>query len=739
MRPAPVLVVQASLLMFGAAVAVAEPPTLRIPRVATPPSIEAYLDRRGETAGVRVAGFVQREPGDGVPVSQDTVAYLAYDTEQLYVAFVCRDEPGKVRATLTKREAITGDDFVAVILDTYHDGQRAYLFIANPLGIQLDGVTAEGRDDDYSYDTLWRSEGRLTADGFVVLMAIPFRSLRFSNASVQTWGVSVARQIVRTNETAFWPYMTRRISGMGQQLATLEGIEGVSPGRNLQAIPYGNLAAASVLGEDGRRVADHSGRAGLDAKAVIRDAVTVDLTVNPDFSQVESDEPQVTVNQRFEVFFPEKRPFFIENAGLFDTHQRLFFSRRIADPKMGVRVTGKAAGWTFAGLAVDDEQAGRAVATDDPRRDARAGIAVLRLRRDLPRQSYLGAFASDRELGPTANRVLGADGRWRLSDTWLMAGQWAGSRTVDVDGAARSGSSWYAAIERDGRNFNYEGTFLARSPGFRSDVGFIPRVDMRETRHEVRYMWFPTRRRVLRAGPELEVSGIWDAGGELQDWSIEPRFEVEFAGQTNVSLGHWRTFERFDGIEFRRHETALWVESQWWQWLGLSGELSLGTGLNYYPAEGLAPFLGDEQRAEVGLTLRPFSRLRVDATYLFSRLSTRDGWLAGPRGDVFNNHIARARVNCQVSRPLSVRAIVDYDAVLPNAGLVSLDREKRVNFDLMVTYLVNPWTAAYAGYADAYENWRLDGAPGRPPARGGPPTASAGRQVFIKLSYLLRY
>ena len=278
----------------------AEKPSVSIPRVTEPPVLSRYLDGTTTPPGVRITGLVQQEPGDGVPSSVETTAYLSYDDGHLYAVFVCKDDPAKVRANMTKREAIMGDDLVAVLLDTYNDGRRAYEFIVNPLGIQLDGVTTEGQDDDFSYDTLWQSDGRLTADGYAVLLKIPFKSLRFSNAPEQTWGVAVGRIVPRNNETSFWPYITRRIAGFGQQMAALEGLQGISPGRNIQVIPYGNFAAAKVLDEQGVRVPENAARAGVDGKAVIKDALTVDMTVNPDFSQIESDEPQVTVNQRFE-------------------------------------------------------------------------------------------------------------------------------------------------------------------------------------------------------------------------------------------------------------------------------------------------------------------------------------------------------------------------------------------------------------------------------------------------------
>jgi hypothetical protein len=235
---------------------------------------------------------------------------------------------------------------------------------------------------------------------------------------------------------------------------------------------------------------------------------------------------------------------------------------------------------------------------------------------------------------------------------------------------------------------------------------------------------------------------LWDYDGELQDWTVEPGFEVELPGQTEVGVRHWQEFERFEGREFRLHSSMVYASTAWLPWLALETDYRWGTAINYYPAEGLAPFLGTSQSAEVGVTLKVLSRLRLDENYLFSRLSARDGVAlqAGPaRGDIFNNHILRSRAHYQFTRELSGRVIVDYEAVLPNAALVSLDREKRFNVDVLVTYLVNPWTAVYAGYTDAYENWLLRAAGDRPVSRGGGPTTSVGRQVFVKVSYLLKY
>lgn len=734
------LLAAATLVLASAPSASADPPTLQIPRVPRAPVLEEIV-AGARPPGVEVTGFRQREPGDGAAISRPTTAYLSYDDERLYAVFVCQDDPGLVRANLTRREAIQQDDFVGLLLDPYHDGRRFYMFIVNPLGIQLDGISVEGQSDDYTFDTLWHSEGRLTADGYVVLLAIPFRSLRFANTPAQTWGVAVGRAIIRLNETSFWPYVTRRISSVGRQMARLDGIEGVSPGRNLQAIPYGSFARARELGDDGLRVADSAWRFGVDAKAVIKDAVTVDLTVNPDFSHVESDEPQVTVNQRFEVFFPEKRPFFIENANYFQTPQQLFFSRRLADPDIGARVTGRTRGWSFGGIVADDRRPGEAVPPGDSGHGDRAFAAVARVQREFARQSSLGAIVTEREFGPGFNRVFGVDGRWRVDDNWALTGQWVGSDTRGAGARRTTGSSAVVRVSREGRAFDYSGEVLARSPGFQADLGFIRRVDMIEMEHEAGYAWFPKSRRLLRVGVDVEAGALWDYGGHLQEWVVEPGAEIELPGQTEIGVRHWRNLERYEGTDFRFHTSAAYASTSWLKWLSLDAFYRWGRGINFEPADGLAPFLGARRDLEGGVTLRLASQLRLDQRYIYARLATEDVEPNGvPAGrTVFDNHILRSKATYQFTREWSVRFIADYEAVLPDESLVAVERAKRLNFDVLVTYQANPWTAVYVGYTDAYAGLRVDPLSRPPVVRGGGPTTSVGRQVFVKVSYLLRY
>ena len=331
-------------------------PAVTIPRLQRGPVLEDFLNMKPEGAiapqMTKVTGFTQRAPHDGESVSEPTDAYLGYDQKNLYVAFVCFDDPKKVRGRMSAREDIQDDDQVEIMLDTFHDRRRAYAFQTTPLGVQWDAIWTEASraevsgNFDKSFDTVWDSHGKVTSRGYVVLIAIPFKSLRFPAKKEQEWGIILYRGIYRNSEDAFWPPISRKAEGRLAQEATLHGLEGVSPDRDIELIPYGIMRGFRAL--DTRdpynpffQNATAQGQVGMDAKFVIHDHFVLDLTANPDFSQVESEDPQITVNQRFEVLFPEKRTFFLENEDYFRTPFDLFFTRNIEDPSAGVRLTGK--------------------------------------------------------------------------------------------------------------------------------------------------------------------------------------------------------------------------------------------------------------------------------------------------------------------------------------------------------------------------------------------------------------
>ena len=672
------------------------------------------------------------------------MASVSYDEENLYVVFVAWDDPAKIRAHLAKREDILADDRVVVYLDTFRDGHRAYLFACNPLGVQLDGTLTEGQDEDDTFDTLWFAEGKLTHGGYTVRMTIPFRSLRFANTPAQTWGIALGRIIPRRNEESYWPYITKRLQGFIPQFAAAEGLEGISPGQNVQLIPYGLSTRAQFFDMESELPAFRRRdelRGGLDSKFVLRDEFAFDVALNPDFSQVESDEPQVTINQRYEVVFPERRPFFIENASFFQTPTDLFFSRRIADPQYGLRLTGKAGPWTVGGLAMDDRAPGLKVPAGDALRGDRAINGVVGIQRDIGKQSSAGFLATSRDLGAGFNRVVSLHSRLQLDPTWSLSAQAMRSFTQPSGGRRVDAPGYLADLTRDGRHFGYEASYTDLGADFATQLGHVKRVDIRKFKQEMKYYWRPDQSRLVKFGPKVTTVRTSNHGGQVLDWSVEGQLELRFTGHTDLTLGRTEGFELYKGLGFNKHATALEFSTEWLKWLAIAATVSMGTEINFDPAPGLEAFLADAQEADLTMTVRPSPQLRFDQTFIYNRLSTRPGsfpQLDSTSARIFENPLVRWKLNYQISRALSMRAILDYEAVWPNRSFVKLEREQRLTGDVLATYLLNPGTALYVGYTDRRENLALE--PTTPPIlrRTDSPGLVAGRQVFLKASYLIR-
>lgn len=723
------------------------PDTLfEIPRVSGPPDLEALLHSghgsNGENGsspvvhpaiGLAVTDFRQREPGDGTPVSQPTTVYLSYDDANLYVVFVCSDDPAKVRANIARRESISDDDQVVVFLDTFRDRKRAYFFATNPVGVQEDGILTEGQDDDKSFDTVWKSDGTLTDSGYVVRMTIPFRSLRFSTDSAQTWGIAVGRVIQRTNEEAYWPHITKRVKGFVPQFAPLAGLAHISPGRNLQLNPYSMLARARVFDS---HIPGHQNqgdeRIGTDAKMVVRDALTLDATVTPDFSQVETDDPQVTVNKRFEVQFPEKRPFFLENAGYFLTPVELFFSRRIVDPGVGLRASGKMGRWAVGAIAMND----RAPVEDgDPAFGNDAWIGTVRVQREIGKESHLGVLATDREFLNSwkYDRMFSVDGRWRAGKNLSVDGQVMRSANGAHEGGGVDGWGTLADLSWDSRHFDYAGKYEAFTPEFDAPLGFVERVGYRQIQQAAEYTFLP-HSVVTKYGPTIAASFLWDhSSGQLLDRSLEGQFKVELEGHTKFRVTRIEAFELFEGLEFLPHTNLVELGTEQLKWASLDASFAWGTAVNHDPAKGLDPTLGDALEVDMTLTLRPTSRMKWTQRYVESTL-----WTIPRSEKYFTERKVREKVSYQFSRELSLRAIVDLRWDDFNKTLVDAKdpRKRKWAADLVLTYLVHPGTAMYVGYRDEHENLAISGTE---VIRSQSADLSVGKQFFVKVSYLIRF
>jgi hypothetical protein len=743
-----------SLQTVTTALAKTDKITFTIPSITGAPALENFLQMkpRGhvEEQMLKIEGFIQQEPKDGEPASQRTEVYVAHDENNVYAVFLAFDnEPDKVRAHVNRRENVFNDDIVEIMIDTFQDEQRAFAFVANPLGVQWDALWTEGPGFDESFDTLWHSDGRLTDQGYVVSMTIPFKSLRFPSTADQSWGVVFVREIRRGSfERSFWPRVSSRIEGRLNQAATLHIEESISPSRNIQLIPYGTYRTFRLLDQNHESgpgfasdAADPAG--GLDAKWVFKDNMALDLTANPDFSQVESDRPQVTVNQRFEVFFPEKRPFFLENANFFNTLSNLVFTRRIADPQFGLRLTGKAGPYALGAILIDDQAPGRRVAEDDPLHGKRAGFGVLRVSRDILSQSRVGLIYADREFKGSYNRVGGVDGRIKFNQNWTSSFLGVMSATKTQGGERFSDPAFNVSVNRNGRQLNSHFHYIDIHPNFNTETGFVPRTDTREFHTFHSYRFRPERSFLISWGPNFFVQQIRDHDNLRLDQSIGPDLVLDFTGQTQLIIGYQKIRERLRprdfaaltrNVDFERDLFVATFKTSFIDQLSFDSRLEFGTGINFLPTSGTAPFLADRRTGDVELSLLPSSKFRVDNNYIFSELDERH---SGTR--IFKNHILRTRLNWQHNRRFSLRLILQYNVTLANQALTSLQTTKNFNVDFLVTYLVNPWTALYVGLNSNYQNLDLiSSGDTRVLNRTRNSFLNDSRQLFVKYSYLLR-
>ncbi len=721
------------------------PPALTIPRLSRAPALEDFLSMKPEGDAAlqmaKVAGFVQRTPYNGEKVSEETGAYLGYDQKNIYVVFVCFDDPRKVRARMSRREDIHDDDEVAVMFDTFHDRRRAYEFQTTPLGVQWDAIYTEaarqetGGNWDVSWDAVWDSRGKVTSRGFVVWMAIPFKSLRFPATKEQEWGIILYRGIVRKNEDAFWPQISLKIQGRLGQAATLYGLEGISPGHDIELIPYGIMRGFRALDQRDPynpyfQNAVAQGQFGLDAKFVIHDHFVLDLTANPDFSQVESEDPEITVNQRFEVYFPEKRPFFLENEDYFRTPIDLFFTRNIQDPSAGIRLTGKEGPYAVGVMASDDRAPGQAVPNFCPPTSPicsaslsgdRSYFTIARLNRDIFKQSSVGVVYTGWECPTTGefNRLGGADTRLRLNDNWILEAQAVTSssnlqglnvRNLETtceynlfpfssgnfgNGNHYAGPADKVEVRRNGLHFNYIGTYADVSPGFVSVPGFVNRVDIRGMYNTVWYRFRPKKKWILNWGPSMRQRYVFDHEGNRLDTYYDPYLKIEGGGQTYIWLYPYDGLRErlrpqdfcFLGFscyppianrDYHEHESGVRIQTGYFPKVTVGASYDWGDGANFVasasaPAPLNQPFLARQDTATGTLTFRPMKPLKIENTYLFERLRATDSTyqlaasqIPGIGKGIFNNHIVRSKWNWQFTPQLSLRMILQYNSVLAN-------------------------------------------------------------------------
>ena len=740
----------------------AEPKSVSVPRLSRAPQLADFEGMKPSGVALdmaKVSGFTQQNPSDGAPATQRTEVYLGYSTSNLYVAWICFDNPALVRGHMTYRENISNDDWVELTVDTFHDQRHAFVFESNALGVQNDGLWTEPSNADFSFDTVWDSHGKMTPQGYIVLMAIPFRSLRFAGGA-QKWGFTLQRTIQRNNESDFWPAVSSRISGRLNQAGLLLGIEGISPSHNYQFNPYGEFMNFRTLNLNDPENPDFSQRnaqfkGGVDSKFILHNSLVLDTTVNPDFSQIESDQPQITVNQRFPVFFPEKRPFFMENSNLFDAaniDDNLVFTRNIENPEYGARLTGKLGPFALAFLATDDRGPGQSVAPSDPGYHKRAYFGIGRFTLDLGEQSNISLIYTDREFLGGWNRIGGIDGFWKIDPNWSASFRGVLSSTQVPGSPYADGPLGQVHLFRQGRQFSTDFQYEDIAPGFQSQVGFIERSDIRHFLQDANYSFRPEGKHLIAWGPQYFGDVTYDHKGIPVEYSFSPGVTFQFSKQTSLSFDY--EFETdtlrpqdFTGLaqnkKFVQNGGQVFFGSQ------PSRHFQFFTGLtdvgqiNVVPPTGQLPVLANAFSINSTITYKPIGRLEIDNTYILDRVTANRG-----RNAAFNNDIIRSQWNYQFTPRLSFRLIGQYDSLLANPLCTSLPTTKEVNIDVLFTYLVHPGTTAYIGYNNDQQNldpslcMRLSNGMCNPsdPAllRTTDSFINDGREFYIKLTYLIR-
>jgi hypothetical protein len=526
------------------------------------------------------------------------------------------------------------------------------------------------------------------------------------------------------------------------QFAPIEMDETISPGRNIQFIPYGLLGRDNFLDTTNGYEQQNDHHPGVDAKIVLHDAFTVDVAANPDFSEIGSDDPKVTANQRYEVIYPERRPFFLENASVFSTPEQLFFSRRIVDPQFGAKLTGASGRWNMGALVADDRAPGEVLAQGQSGNGDRAVDAVSRVEREFGHQSHAGLFLSNYSFESAFNRAASVDLRYVFARNWMLIGQATTTQTQQNPGGYQAGPGYFFNVKKSDNNTTLQSIYIDRSPGLNATLGYLNRTDIRSWENYANYTWKPAHRALLSYGPAMDTVLVYSHDHTLQNWSVTPSFSISLPRLTSLSLSHAESYELYQGVGLRERLTSLSLNTSWYKWLDLSTTYSQGLQPNYDTPQGISPFVGQANNASATVTLYLRSHLRMDEIYYYTRLATdvaRTPLLSLPAGDIFTNHLIRSKLNYQFTRDYSFHAILDYNSLLPDKTMITDTYSKTADATLLFTYLPHPGTAVYVGYANTFQN--LDYDPLATPAYSLTrlPGTSTDRQIFVKVSYLLRF
>jgi hypothetical protein len=708
------------------------PPTVNAARLSARPKIDGVMDDAEWRGARRVELGNQIQPGDNAPPSEKTEVFLAYDREHLYLAFHAYDsDPAAIRARVARRDDVYLDDYVAVYLDTFNDRRRAYVLYFNPLGIQADGIIIGGNVGeasevkDLTWDGILESKGRVTDDGYVVEAAIPFKTLRFQAGNKQRWGLHLQRWIARKAERVHWQPISRAMQELLPQMGRLEGLENIFAGRTLDLIP---TLTGSVNSERERNALAPGGARlgtvnkldpGLTMAYTLTPNLTLSATINPDFSQIEADVPQLTVNQRFALFYPERRTFFLEGGEFFRSPGLRTFvnTRQIIDPDWGVKLTGKVGKQQIGYMAASDRAPGLRFAPGDARFGENALFNIFRVRRDVGENSRVGLFVTDRRFAGSSNTVLATDGEIRFTSADTLGFQGAWSTTRELNGAVRKGSTSYVWHQHGGRHWRTFTNAYHTTPDYITQTGFNRRSGIYGARGNYGYLFQPEKNSwwvSFRPFVVPQLIRTWD--GRIDESYVDPGFDLRLARGVSFYVYHTWSQEYFAGRKLAHQSDIVNYTVNSFRLVSFEGRLRVGEGVSF---DARRPQVGRRVEMEHTITFKPNDRLNASLLYLSDRINEK-----GTSRRLLRQDIIRSRTTYQFTRAHAVRTLLDYDTAARQFGA-----------SLLYAWEPRPNTALFMGYNDLLFNGydpllnRRDGAAGLVRQR---------RTLFLKLSYQIR-
>ena len=716
--------------------------TLHLTRATGAIRIDADLSDDAWRTATRIDKWYEVNPGDNTEPPVKSAGYLTYDERFLYAAFEFDDpDVSKIRAPFGDHDAINGNstDFGGIFIDPLHTGRTALELFVTPSNVQYDAVTDDASGEDASPDFFWDSAARITADGWTVEMRIPFSTLRYKSADVQTWGIMLFRNYPR----AFRHQILSTPIPRGSNCTVcrenrLEGLEHLPTGGHLVVAPYmsGSETARPRHDDLGQPLvgAPIEPQAGLDLKLTPNANDAVDATIKPDFSQVESDTAQISANERFALSFPEKRPFFLEGVDLFQTPIRAVYTRTITSPTWGARVTGKEGGVRFTALATRDAGGGTVIVpgpngSSTAPQDFVSTVLIGRVKRDLG-LSYVGALLTDREGtdGSSHNRLVGPDFQWRWSAADVVAGQWLFSETsvpnrpdlaAQWTGAAVSGSAMQASWNHNARHLDWSTKYGDVAGGFRADTGFVPQVGYRDRGAEIGWTVYPTGL-ISKARTFANVDYQTEGSGTVITRDAEAGIDVDTRWSGSTKLRYIDNQTLAGDILIARKQlgySARFSPSRRLASIAIDGTAGQDIDFaNARPARGVT--------INLRATVQPTDHLALDVLENTRWLDVDS--LASSDARLFTQQVSRVKGTYTFTARLFVRLIGQYVETTSDPSLYTSSVDARsgtFNGSALFAYKLNWQSVMFVGYGDDRElsdERRLE---------------QFDRQVFVKLSY----